>query len=372
MTTTEISVLEMTKLDTTAPESTSTEITEMEFSTTETMEPETTSAATARDTRMETTARDKSTETMAPETTIDNNEIYNDKTSYYKGGCEYGDRVSQCEVDDGIKCYNNNIRSDCCYTCQGYETSISGCMYGDKVKNCTATECYYYSPQRRADCCNTCIYDDYPQPDPWSTWSSLITSSSTEKSSSAMTSGSSGVPRWTVPVAASIGGVLVLVIVIIVVIMCRRSKKPHNMSPIDEQMYKEYKLSKRPPIAPPRHPSTEKGWVDEKKAEPEAEYAYINPNDVDGPKTDTGNRRTSNDPLPPTPESKQLTPAPAEYLDLNVAGLESGYGTTPATDLDHYGHNHERAHSNQYDKFPGVEPHIDYSQAENGDVSTKF
>jgi hypothetical protein len=72
-----------------------------------------------------------------------------------------------------------------------------------------------------------------------------------------------------------------------------------------------------------------------------------------GPKTDTGNRRTSNDPLPPTPGSKQLTPAPAEYLDLNVAGLESGYGTTPATDLDHYGHNHERAHSNQYDKFPG-------------------
>jgi hypothetical protein len=41
---------------------------------------------------------------------------------------------------------------------------------------------------------------------------------------------------WTVPVAASIGGVLLLVVVIIVVIMCRRSKKPHNMSPIDEQV----------------------------------------------------------------------------------------------------------------------------------------
>ena len=46
-------------------------------------------------------------------------------------------------------------------------------------------------------------------------------------------------------------------------------------------MYKEYKLSKRPPIAPPRHPSTEKGWIDEKEAEPDAEYAYINPSNVE-------------------------------------------------------------------------------------------
>lgn len=47
----------------------------------------------------------------------------------------------------------------------------------------------------------------------------------------------------------------------------------------DFQMYNDYKMSKRAPIAPPRHPSTEKGWVEGK--DETAEYAYISPDYVE-------------------------------------------------------------------------------------------
>ncbi|XP_053380427.1 uncharacterized protein LOC123538578 isoform X2 [Mercenaria mercenaria] len=261
-------------------------------------------------------------------------------------GCEYGDRVDQCNVDNGRRCYDANIRRDCCSTCQSYETSVPGCRYGDKVSNCKETECPNYSPQRLANCCDTCYTG---------TWSS--TSSSTDNLVTSGTSESSGVPGWTVPVAASIGGVLVLVIVIVVVVLCRRNKKSDNLSPIDDQMYNEYKLSKRAPMAPPRHPSTEKGWVDESK---ETDYAYISPDHVEGPQSNA--RRTGSDPLPPTP---------AEYLDLTDAHtVASDYDSSWNNDVSHDVQNHDRATSNKYEKFPGSSAYV--NQPENGDVSYKL
>lgn len=274
-------------------------------------------------------------------------------------GCEYGDHIEQCDVNNGRRCYNDDVRRDCCNTCQGYETSIPGCRYGDKTDYCKHNDCLSYSSQRRAECCLTCTNNltttVHGSSVTWSTqWHSITTGSTSDSPVTTVTSERTGVPAWTVPVAASVGGAIVLIVVLIVIVLYRRNRNHH--SPITDKMYNDYKMSKRAPIAPPRHPSTEIGWGEGK--EDISEYAYISPDYVEGPQVK--DKRSGNDPLPPPP---------GEYLDLSGAKSVS-YGYSPSANLRHEGLNKERVPSNKYEQWPGSQTYV--NQAENENVSEKL
>ncbi|KAL4218642.1 hypothetical protein ACF0H5_021231 [Mactra antiquata] len=231
-------------------------------------------------------------------------------------GCEFGDRVTSCDVDGGILCYDAGVKNRCCSSCQSYETGNPDCPYGDKIAKCDSSQCHKYGYKRRTDCCATCPPQEVTSQGTlsistteWFFYTTPRYQSTSGTTENPSVSSQTNLPSWVIPAGVSIGGLIVLLLVIIVIVLIRRNKgKQDSLSPIDEKMYNEYKLSKRAPMAPPRPLSTEK--TKGLQRQESAEYAYINPDDVEGP--GDNKRRSGCDPLPPTPS------APAEYLDLNA------------------------------------------------------
>ncbi|XP_041367149.1 A disintegrin and metalloproteinase with thrombospondin motifs 3-like [Gigantopelta aegis] len=72
-------------------------------------------------------------------------------------------------------CYDENIRVQCCQTCKKILRNVPGCEYGDKVTNCDPRYCHSIYPNGKMEdskCCGTCQHDT-------STWSCNDTTSST-------------------------------------------------------------------------------------------------------------------------------------------------------------------------------------------------
>lgn len=269
--------------------------------------------------------------------------------------CEFGDKIENCDADNGIRCYNITFLQNCCQTCRSYETFKPGCRFGDKVSSCDKKQCSRYTNQRRLDCCLTCVNLAAPITFPPIITTDGTTTEGTTALGTTLSQPDAGVPVWVVPVAASVGGLVVLIVLIVVIVLLRRNhKSTKRLSVIDEKMYNEYKMSKRAPMAPPRTPETKRHTILERKDS--AEYAYINPDHVEVPDL---NRRSGNDPLPLTP---------GEYLDLTQADVKCDDKYTYPSDVNNISHSYGNnlptndhagvKKSNTYGKFPESRTYI--------------
>ncbi|XP_076450089.1 A disintegrin and metalloproteinase with thrombospondin motifs like [Babylonia areolata] len=87
-------------------------------------------------------------------------------TCYTSATCPFGQRKGvifrdlTCDQLHGGYCYNTNFRMVCCEMCDRKFTSNPGCEYGDKVAQCNASFCGQTLPQSQelydVQCCGTC------------------------------------------------------------------------------------------------------------------------------------------------------------------------------------------------------------------------
>lgn len=79
------------------------------------------------------------------------------------------------------------------------------------------------------------------------------TSGTSTYSGSGRLKSGSGVPGWVGPVVGCLGGLLLVLIVIVAVVLVRRRRhRNHDLPPIHDQMYVDYKVDKRAPLPVPR------------------------------------------------------------------------------------------------------------------------